>query len=644
MKQVTFSQTALGRLMNDIRKVELLSIQEEIDLTTKIKEYQEFLLLVKAARDKLNLTLGKLITAIDIASELNMTLKEYNRMHSVGNFNRNKLIEANIRLVISIAKKYTNVSNNRFVNIQLTDLVQEGVFGLVRAAEKFEPTKGFKFSTYSCVPTSTQILTKRGWLNWDEIQQDDFTIGYNLETKQTEWTKVEKVTDYPDAPLLSIGDKRWSTLCTANHKWLMEDSEGVRLSPIEEWPTEKDVSKDNRELKLVLSAPFVGGNSPLTEDEASLLAWLSSDGYIQWDKNDKNKLLGGLIFQNENKFAEDIRALLTRLNAFTSELPHNSNPNCRKFWVKRTILHDLWEKANLYNRSLLDLVFDLTPSARKAFNNAWYKADGTQGRSNISDGNGLKLDALEISLFLEGKNCLSRDEKETYSRISWRDKLLTGRRCIVTNTQESGHVWCPSTELGTWTARDENGNIFLTGNTWWVKQAISKYISENNKPIRIPIHISDLINKIKYTTKELEIELGRPPSEKEIASKLGITIKRIRKAIEVSKPVISLDFTYLDQQDSTISSSLVERIKSPDMGPESSLEKEDLLKVIDILLEEIEEVDRDILISRFGLKGTKSTIADLATKHSISKEIVRKKEQGAIKYLKTRSVELTDFI
>ncbi len=125
--------------LKEIGSIKLLKANEEIELARKIAD----LLHLESIRNDLQERLNRLPNDREWANELNMDVPQFRRRLYLGRKAKNKMIEANLRLVVSIAKKY----QNRGLSFQ--DLIQEGSIGLIRGAEKFDPERGYKFSTYA---------------------------------------------------------------------------------------------------------------------------------------------------------------------------------------------------------------------------------------------------------------------------------------------------------------------------------------------------------------------------------------------------------------------------------------------------------------------------------------------------------------
>ena len=120
--------------LRDIGRIPLLEHDEEILLGRQVQRMME----IKACEDLLDNPSQE-----DLAASLEITTKELKREMRAGKKAKDKMVTANLRLVVSVAKKYTKR------NMELLDIIQEGTIGLVRGVEKFDPGRGYKFSTYA---------------------------------------------------------------------------------------------------------------------------------------------------------------------------------------------------------------------------------------------------------------------------------------------------------------------------------------------------------------------------------------------------------------------------------------------------------------------------------------------------------------
>ena len=120
--------------LRDIGRIPLLEHDEEILLGRQVQRMME----IKACEDLLDNPNQE-----ELAASLELTTKELKRTIRAGQKAKDKMVTANLRLVVSVAKKYTKR------NMELLDIIQEGTIGLVRGVEKFDPGRGYKFSTYA---------------------------------------------------------------------------------------------------------------------------------------------------------------------------------------------------------------------------------------------------------------------------------------------------------------------------------------------------------------------------------------------------------------------------------------------------------------------------------------------------------------
>ena len=134
MSQPKISGDSVRAYLRDIGRIPLLEHDEEILLGRKVQRLME----IQATAELLgNPPNDKLADSLDIS------VKELRRLKRDGEKAKEKMVTANLRLVVSVAKKYTKR------NMELLDIIQEGTIGLVRGVEKFDPGRGYKFSTYA---------------------------------------------------------------------------------------------------------------------------------------------------------------------------------------------------------------------------------------------------------------------------------------------------------------------------------------------------------------------------------------------------------------------------------------------------------------------------------------------------------------
>lgn len=135
----TISDDAVGAFFKEMARYPLLKAGEEIELARQVK----FLVQIEELREAFKEKHERLPTKTEIAAQLEMTERQLDRQLHQSRGAKRKMIRSNLRLVVSIAKRYLNRG------VPFLDLIQEGALGLNRATEKFDPDKGYKFSTYA---------------------------------------------------------------------------------------------------------------------------------------------------------------------------------------------------------------------------------------------------------------------------------------------------------------------------------------------------------------------------------------------------------------------------------------------------------------------------------------------------------------
>ncbi|KJH72950.1 RpoD/SigA family RNA polymerase sigma factor [Aliterella atlantica] len=135
----TESDDAVGAFFKEMARYPLLKADEEVELARRVR----FLVEVDEVKQRLQNELNRSSTPVEIAAALDISERQLEHRLYQGRVAKRKMIRSNLRLVVSIAKRYLNRG------VQFLDLIQEGAMGLNRATEKFDPDKGYKFSTYA---------------------------------------------------------------------------------------------------------------------------------------------------------------------------------------------------------------------------------------------------------------------------------------------------------------------------------------------------------------------------------------------------------------------------------------------------------------------------------------------------------------
>ena len=180
----------------------------------------------------------------------------------------------------------------------------------------------------------------------------------------------------------------------------------------------------------------------------------------------------------------------------------------------------------------------------------------------------------------------------------------------------------------------KKGYRFSTYAAWWIKQGITRSISEQGKLIRVPVYMSDLITKWRKKKEALSHKLNRIPTDMEIAKRLGLKKDKMEQInFWMSTSTSSLDAPIGEDDENQIADLIEDKsIAPPDQGISKLFDQE---RVNNLLTEVMNERERQILDMRFGLHDLKQhTLAEVAKKLGVSRERVRQIEEAALKKLK----------
>ncbi len=185
------------------------------------------------------------------------------------------------------------------------------------------------------------------------------------------------------------------------------------------------------------------------------------------------------------------------------------------------------------------------------------------------------------------------------------------------------------------------GYKFSTYAYWWIRQAITRAIAQQARTIRLPIHITEKLNKIKKTQRELTQKLGRSPNPAEIAEALELDTAQIRDYLLMSRQPVSLDMRVGDNQDTE----LQDLLEDEDASPENYTTQELLRQDINNLLQELTPQQREVLTLRFGLTdGNALSLAKVGQRMNISRERVRQLERQALDHLRRRKATVRGYL
>lgn len=185
------------------------------------------------------------------------------------------------------------------------------------------------------------------------------------------------------------------------------------------------------------------------------------------------------------------------------------------------------------------------------------------------------------------------------------------------------------------------GYKFSTYAYWWIRQAITRAIAQQARTIRLPIHITEKLNKIKKVQRELTQKLGRSPNPTEIAEALELEPSQIREFLMMARQPVSLDLRVGDNQDTE----LQDLLEDENASPEIYATQESLRNDLEGMLSELTPQQREVLVLRFGLNdGHELSLAKVGQRMNISRERVRQLERQALDHLRRRKANIRGYL
>lgn len=185
------------------------------------------------------------------------------------------------------------------------------------------------------------------------------------------------------------------------------------------------------------------------------------------------------------------------------------------------------------------------------------------------------------------------------------------------------------------------GYKFSTYAYWWIRQAITRAIAQQARTIRLPIHITEKLNKIKKVQRELTQQLGRSATPAEIGQALDLEPAQIREYLTMARHPVSLDIRVGDNHDTELQDLLEDEAASPEIYTTQELLRQDL----ETLLSELTPQQREVISLRFGLKdGRELSLAKVGEQLNLSRERVRQLEHQALAQLRRRQANVREYL
>jgi RNA polymerase primary sigma factor len=178
----------------------------------------------------------------------------------------------------------------------------------------------------------------------------------------------------------------------------------------------------------------------------------------------------------------------------------------------------------------------------------------------------------------------------------------------------------------------KKGGKLSTYGSWWIKQSIKRALANQSKTIRLPVHLVDKISRMRRTSMRLQEDLGREPTDEELAAELGTTAARVAQMRTASIRPASLDAPVGDD-DSNNFSEIVEDERA--INPYDELEDKTVVNMLQDMVKHLDEREATILRYRFGLDGgTEKTLEEVGEKFGVTRERVRQIQNLALRKLR----------
>jgi RNA polymerase primary sigma factor len=240
-------------------------------------------------------------------------------------------------------------------------------------------------------------------------------------------------------------------------------------------------------------------------------------------------------------------------------------------------------------------------------------ADRDELLSDKLDGDAARTHLIQANLRL----VVSVAKKYVGRGLSFLDLIQEGNIGLMKATDKFDH---------------KRGFKFSTYATWWIRQAITRAISDQSRTIRLPVHVGETINRVKKTGHRLQQILEREPTQEEIARAMDISDEKVRQVLDVSRHPVSLEAPVGQDGDAFLG----DFIEDQTMPPPLELASQHLLKSqIADALSKLTERERKIIVLRFGLEdGRFRTLEEVGREFGITRERIRQIEAKALRKLR----------
>lgn len=311
-----------------------------------------------------------------------------------------------------------------------------------------------KGGNYSCLPMDTTVLTPKGFVEFSDLKVGDVVISYKDGVLVED--EILHTHFYRDADIHHFGDSKKVLRATSNHRWLTAQRGEVL--------TYKDFTEFNSETRILTTAPYVGGISDVSDDEARLVGWLLSDGSFSDGKVS--------ISQSINKFTSEITGLLDRmgLRYRSYQSPRDNGNHVMIYSLSRPEVSSLFDRLGCsllkqgFNWS--EWVMNLSRSAIEAFVHTFWLGDGDVKNTKsfeISQNSGDVADSVLLAMYLLGEGRVKQEGLGVCKTLRKHKTRYISTQRKSTKDIQKGDVFCLTTHNSNFVIK-QDGEIMITGN------------------------------------------------------------------------------------------------------------------------------------------------------------------------------------